>query len=168
MCIRDSASTDPERMKAFFESELERRAYTEEDIEDAQGQFDALFGRMFTEVFDCIDPYEGVVDGTLLWNGGAARQIYILEEGAQTPGFPPNLHLPEGTVWALFVDPATGSPIEPGTLTPGEIPEGTFQAWPDDGSAPVFEEGTTYRFFAASDVMSSTEASCTITWTTGG
>ena len=71
-----------------------------------------------------------MVDGTLLWNGGAARQIYILEEGAQTPGFPPNLHLPEGTVWALFVDPATGSPIEPGTLTPGEIPEGTFQAGP--------------------------------------
>ena len=100
------ASTDPERMKAFFESELERRAYTEEDIEDAQGQFDALFGRMFTEVFDCIDPYEGVVDGTLLWNGGAARQIYILEEGAQTPGFPPNLHLPEGTCLLYTSDAA--------------------------------------------------------------
>ncbi|MFT4976727.1 MAG: hypothetical protein ACI8S6_002632, partial [Myxococcota bacterium] len=55
------ATTDPERMKAFFTAEFERRQGSEEDLDEALGQFDALFGRLFEDVYDCIDPYEGIV-----------------------------------------------------------------------------------------------------------
>lgn len=160
------ATTDPERMKAFFTAEFERRAGSEEDLEEALGQFDALFGRLFEDVYDCIDPYEGIVEGTVTWNGDGVRQIYILEEDAPTPGFPPNLHLPEGTVWALFVDPAS-APLESGTVVPGVVPDGTIQAWPEDGSAPDLIEGRTYRLYTSPDVMIPREANCTFTWNQG-
>ena len=157
------ATTDPERMKAFFTAEFERRSGSEADLEEAEGQFDALFGRLFEDVYDCIDPYEGIIEGTIAWNGDGVRQIYILEEEAETPGFPPNLHLPEGTVWALFVD-ATAAPLESGAVVPGVVPDGATQAWPEDGSMPVLVEGRTYRLYTSPDVMIPREANCTFTW----
>ncbi len=157
------ASTDPDRMRAFFEAELARRDGSEADIAEAQAQFDALFGRLFEDVYDCIDPYEGIVEGVATWNGDGVRQLYILEEDAATPGFPPNLHLPEGTVWAIFVEP-DAAPLASGTVTPGVVPKGAWQAWPPDGTAPLLTEGRTYRLYAAPDVMIPDEASCTFTW----
>ncbi|MFT5681030.1 MAG: hypothetical protein ACI8RZ_001936 [Myxococcota bacterium] len=157
------ASTDPERMKAFFTAELERRDGSEEDLEEAQGQFDALFGRLFEDVYDCIDPYEGIVEGAVTWNGDGVRQIYILEEGADTPGFPPNLHLPQGTVWAIFAE-AESAPMASGTVVPGVVPDGAVQAWPEDGSVPAMVEGQKYRLYTSPDVMIPREANCTFTW----
>lgn len=161
------ASTDPDRMRAFFEAEMDRRGADQDDLDEAQQQFDALFGRLFETVSACVSPYEGIVDGKIVWNGDGVRQIYILDPGADAPGFPPNLHLPEGTVWALFVD-TDAAPIESGTLSIGEIPDGAVQAWPADGSAPVLSDGSTYKLYATPDVMNVREANCTFTAPTGG
>ena len=158
------ASTDPERMRAFFEGEMARRGADQEDLDEAQGQFDALFGRLSEAPIACTAPYEGVVDGRLTWNGDGVRQLYILEVGADAPGFPPNLHLPEGTVWALFVEP-DAEPVLSGAVAPGEVPAGAWQAFPADGAPPVLEEGTTYTLYASPDVMNVREANCTFTWT---
>ncbi len=157
------ASTDPDRLAAFFTAEFERRDGSQEDLDIAAGQFEALFGRLFREPVACIDPYEGVVDGTLVWNGAGVRQVYILETDANTPGFPPNLDRPEGTVWAVYVTP-DARPLESGTVTPGEIPAGTQQMVPADGSAPVLTAGRTYRLYATPDVMIPSELDCLFTF----
>ena len=154
------ASTDPARMAAFFEGEFQRRGGNDEDLAEAQGQFDALFGRLFLPFSDCITPYEGLVDGKLLWNSeDGVRQVYILETDAQTPGFPPNIDRPEGTVWALYVDP-TSDPIAPGSLSIGEVPAGTTQMVPETGDLAL-ESGRTYRFYATPDVMIPAQLDCT-------
>jgi len=155
-------SSDPERLRAFFVSEFERRGGTQEDKDDAQKQMDALFSRKDAEPRDCIDPFEGLIDGTLLWNSSqGVRQVYLQEVGSEIPGFPPNLDRPEGTVWAIRM-PADMEAIAPGTLVPGELPEGAIQLVPEDGSAPNIESGKRYRFFATPDVMLLNLANCTI------
>lgn len=54
------ASTDPARMAAFFTAEMERRASTQADLDIAQRQFDALFGRLSDPYGDCVAPFEGL------------------------------------------------------------------------------------------------------------
>ncbi len=157
------ASTDPDRMAAFFTAEFERRSGDNSDLEEAAGQFDALFGRLFLEPVECITPYEGMIDGKLLWNSGQVRQLYVLEVDAMTPGFPPNLDRPDGTVWALYVSP-DAPPIDPGTLALGEVPEGTWQSFPADGTAPTFESGRTYRLYGTPDVMIPSALDCLTTF----
>ena len=155
-------SSDPERLRAFFVSEFERRGGTEEDKEDAQKQMDTLFSRKAAEPRACIDPFEGLIDGKLVWNNTqGVRQVYLQEMGSEIPGFPPNLDKPAGTVWAFRV-PADMEPIKSGTVVPGELPEGAVQLIPEDGSAPVLESGERYRFFATPDVMLLNLANCTI------
>jgi len=156
------ASTDPDRMAAFFASEFERRGGTDADLDEAQGQFDALFGRLFDAPTECITPYEGWVDGVITWNSDTpVRQVYILELDAETPGFPPNLDRPNGTVWALYVEP-TADPLAPGVLSPGEVPLGTVQMVPEDGPLQL-TSGRTYRLYATPDVMIPSQLDCTFT-----
>jgi len=153
-------STDPERMRAFFVSEFDRRGGTDEDMDRAQLAFEAFFGKRFVDSEDCVTPFEGIEDGKLIWNGtSAARQVYVQELGSDIPGFPPSMDRPEGTVWALYVSP-DGEPIESGALTLGEVPAGAYQAIPADGTAPAFEEGRSYRVYATPDFMLNRMVSC--------
>lgn len=155
------ASTDPERMAAFFRSEFDRRGGTDEDLAKAQGQYDALFGRLSLPVDPCIAPYEGLVDGVLTWNSDTpVRQIYVLEEGADTPAFTPNLDRPEGTLWALYVDPAEAA-LAPGTVRLDEAPAGTVVMVPEDG-VPELISGQVVRLYATPDIMSPAQLDCTV------
>ena len=155
-------SSDPERLRAFFVSEFERRGGTDVDKEDAQKQMDALFSRKEAEPRDCIDPFEGLIDGKLAWNSSAGvRQVYLQEVGSEIPGFPPNLDRPAGTVWAFRL-PADMEPLLSGTVVPGELPEGAVQLVPEDNAIPQFESGKRYRFFATPDVMLLNHANCVI------
>ena len=155
-------SSNPERLQAFFLSEFERRGGGEEDQADAQRQMDALFSRKAAEPRECISPFEGLIDGTLVWNSEqGARQVYIQELSSDIPGFPPNLDKPEGTVWAIRM-PFDQEPILPGTLTPGQLPASAIQLIPADGSAPIFESGKQYRVFVTPDVMLLNLANCII------
>lgn len=157
------ASTDSARMKAFFEDEFDRREGSQADRDDAEDQFTALFGRLFDDVAACISPFEGIEDGKLVWNGQPVRQIYVLPEASPTPGFTPNLDLPQDTVWALYVEP-TGNPIASGTLSVGDIPTGTQQMIPADDEAPTLVGGTTYRLYATLDIMVQPQLDCTFVY----
>jgi len=157
-------STDPERMQAFFNAEFERRNGTEEEEIEGQAAFDTFFDRLEEPFSDCVTPWQGLIDGRIVWDGDEKiRQFYVLKTDAKTPGFPPNRDLPEGTVWAVYVNPDQ-SPISSGTLALGTVPDGAYQAFPADGSEPVFTPGETYRLFATPDFQLIRSISCTITY----
>ena len=162
---RDSVmvpSSDPRRLRDFFLSEFERRGGDAVDIHEAQEHLDALFGRKSAPARPCIDPYEGLVEGVLVWNDEqGARQVYVQEEGSEIPGFPPNLDRPAGTVWAFRV-PFERDAILSGTITLGDLPEGAVQLVPADGTEPEFEPGRRYRLYVTPDVMLLSLANCFI------
>ncbi len=157
------ASTDPERMQAFFTSEFERRGGDDAALDDAQARFDALFGSVLDPTDACVVEFEGIdADGVVYWNGGPVRQLWIMEEGTASPSFPPNLDRPEGTVWALYVD-ADGAPVESGAVAVGDVPAGTTQAHPTTGP-PELEAGRTYKVFATADVLVGRTINCTVAY----
>ena len=146
-------TTDPDRMRAFFTAELERRGATPEEIEAGREGVQTFFGRRKVEDKDCVNPYEGLVEGQVAWNGGTRiRQFYVLEQDAEIPGFPPFNDRPEGIVWAFYLDP-DAEDVGPGEITLGELPPGAMQVEPADGSAPEFIEGRSYRLYATPDFM---------------
>ena len=158
-------STDPERMKAFFVAEFERRGGTEEDLEEADQGFDTFFGRLFEEYSECVSPWQGIEDDRVVWDSDSGvRQFYVLEAEADTPGFPPNLDKPEGTVWAFYVSPDAEA-IPSGSIELGQVPDGAVQVIPADGSAPEFVAGRTYRLFATPDFQLIRAINCTTTYT---
>lgn len=156
-------TTDPARMKAFFEAEFERRGGTDEDLIEAQGQFDALFGALFLEPAPCVEPYEGIIEGQITWNGEGLRQIYVLPLEAETPAFTPNLDLPAETLWAVYVN-NDAQPIASGSLPLGAVPDGAVQRVPADGSAPGLVEGETYRLYGTGDIMQGRYLDCTFVY----
>jgi hypothetical protein len=79
-----------------------------------------------------------------------ARYVYVLAEGSMNPGVPPNLDLPQGTIWRLDVL-ASADPI-PSGVRYGTTPKGSFQAFPDRVRAPALERGKTYHLFVLKDV----------------
>jgi len=157
-------TTDPERMKAFFESEFERRGGTESDLELAESALQSFFLRLSESVSECVDPWEGLIDDRVVWSGtGGVRQFYVLEEGTETPGFPPNRDRPEGTVWAVYLA-ADQDPINSASIELGTVPEGAYQVIPENGVPPEFVPGRTYRLFATPDFQLVREINCTITY----
>lgn len=145
-------STDPERMLAFFEAELAHRGRTKDEFE---GQFAGgpLHTQRLYEPTAC-EGGEGVdADGTIKWGGGLARYVYVLEAGSENPTVPPNLDLPEGTVWRVDV-PEVGDPIGSGTVSFGEVPAGTSQRFPAEGAAPTpLVPGQDYYLYVSRDVI---------------
>ncbi len=164
------ATTDPQRMQDFFLSEFERRDGTQEDVDLSAERFDALFGQVIADTPACITEFEGVKeDGTVFWNGEEGiRQLWIMEEGTDSPAFPPNLDRPEGTIWAVYVN-FDGQPIANDSLRLGEVPADAVQMVPETGE-PTFVDGTTYKVYATQDVMTGRMLNCTFTYSepTGG
>jgi len=159
-------TTDPVRMRNFFVSELERRNVPQEDLDEGERILQSFFSRLLEEPTECISPWTGIEDGKVIWNSdGGIRQIYLLKEDANTPGFPPLLDLPDGTVWALYVQP-DAEPLVSGEIGIGDIPDGTVQFIPEDGSMPVLEDGATYRLFATPDFQLIRELNCTFVYET--
>ncbi len=143
-------STDPARMRAFFVAELARRGITEEQAKLVPPFGGPIYANMIAEPTVC-DASEGVLpDGTVGWWGGSARYLYVMEEKSKNPGVPPNLDLPEGTIWRLDVL-ASANPIESG-LRYGSTPEGTFQSFPEKTPTARLTKGQKYHFVALRDV----------------
>lgn len=143
-------TTDPERMKRFFEGELGRRGKTRADFTERYGAGPLDDQRFFTP--QACQNGEGVrADGTVVWSGSAARYVYVLEAGTTSPGAPPNLDLPQGTVWRLDV-PWTGSPLAQGTVKYGQVPEGARQAFPKTGAAAALVSGRQYALYVLADI----------------
>ncbi|WP_437765763.1 proteinase inhibitor [Sorangium sp. So ce764] len=143
-------STDPARMVAFFEGELLRRGFTKEDFADETPFGGPLHEQSLYVPGDCAAG-EGVdAAGTITWSGGDARYVYVLSANAENPGAPPNLDLPEGTIWRLDV-PSSATPVKSG-ITYGEVPPNTKQGYPAEGSPEELVPGTKYYLYVWKDV----------------
>lgn len=145
-------TTDPERMIAFFEAELEHRGRTREEFADSRYTVPAFREQMEYEPGACENGEGVTADGEIRWEGGPARYVYVLREGTANPAVPPNLDLPEGTIWRADV-PSTEDAIESGSISYGQIPDGMLQGFPDEGAPPALEEGETYYLYVQEDVM---------------
>ncbi|MBK8258056.1 MAG: proteinase inhibitor [Polyangiaceae bacterium] len=143
-------TTDVARMQAFFEAELKHRGTSGTDFADYDPTPSFFYDQHTFNPGSCNDG-EGVgADGKMTWKGGWARYVFVLEDGSDNPGVPPNLDLPEGTVWKLDARPES-NPLKSGDLTFGKVPTGTFQAFPAEGS-PELTKGKTYYLYVLADV----------------
>ena len=76
--------------------------------------------------------------------------MFVLEEGSDNPTAPPNLDLPEGTLWRLDVD-YRDEPIADGFIY-GAVPAGSKQTFPVDGAPKALTPGQTYYVYVQRDV----------------
>lgn len=143
-------TTDPGRMQAFLRAEFTRRGLTEADT----AQWPAFGGPLATQAeyvpTACAEGVGLNAQGQLVWPGGAARYVYVLEAGSKNPGVPPNRDLPGGTVWRVDV-PLDGKTLE-APLIYAEVPEGSRQRWPQDAAAPTLASGQTYYLYVLADI----------------
>jgi hypothetical protein len=142
-------TTDVTRMQNFFKNEYLRRGKT---LEEAQNMPE--FGGPLVAQRDYVpttcNENQGFVNQKLVWTGGSARYLYVLEAGAKNPGVPPNLDLPMGTVWKLDILP-NGQPIESG-VTFGQIPNTAIQQFPREGTPATLVSGNQYYLYVLRDV----------------
>lgn len=144
-------TTDPDRMRKFFEAELVYRG----SGPDAWAGYDPVPYPFYMmdqyKPTACAEGEKVAADNTITWTGGGARYVYVLEDGTKNPGVPPNLDLPTGTMWRLDVAP-TSKTVRSGKLHYGELPEGTSQAYPKDGMPAALEMGKTYYLYVLADI----------------
>jgi hypothetical protein len=150
-------TTDPARMIAFFVAELEHRGRTQEEFADADPFGSPLYDQLIYEPEACANG-EGVQpDGTVVWTGGLARYVYVLEAGASNPTVPPNLDLPDGTLWRIDVpwdggESGDAEPIGSAEVTYGSLPAGMLQRFPVDGAPAALVPGNAYYLYVTRDV----------------
>ena len=148
--ITGMPTTDPERMQLFLMGELERRGVAPETAAQWPPFGGPLADQLTYEPKAC-GPGEGVDElGRLVWTGGGARYVYVMTEGTANPGVPPNLDLPDGTLWRLDVDP-TDPPMASG-LVYGQVPAPAAQRYPESGAPATLEPGSTYYLVVLWDV----------------
>jgi hypothetical protein len=142
-------TTDVARMKALLEGEMVRRGLSEEDAR-AVPPFGGPLVEQFTYVPEPCVSGEGVAaDGTIDWGGYDVRYLYILEGDASAPVVPPNLDLPEGTLWRIDV-PNVSPPFT--TAIYGQVSGDQRQVVPATGLPEPLESGKTYYIYALIDI----------------
>lgn len=145
-------STDPARMKRFFEAELAYRGKTKADFAGQKYGAGPLDDQRFYVPRACENG-EGVDEnGKLTWIGGRARYLWVLEGGSNNPGVPPNLDLPPGVLWRFDVPYTAPKGIESGTVTYGTAPEGSSQIFPKSGAPMALVSGKQYYLYVLQDV----------------
>ncbi|QRN93270.1 hypothetical protein JRI60_29205 [Archangium violaceum] len=145
-------TTDAARIARFFEAELAHRGYKREDFAGQVYGAGPLDDQRLYRPTACENG-EGVgADGTLTWRGGKARYVYVLEADATSPTVPPNLDLPEGTLWRIDV-PEDGTPIASGAVRYGAVPTGMSQRFPASGQPAALTSGRTYYLYVLADII---------------
>ena len=143
-------TTDPERMQRFLLAEWMRRGLTPEDAAQIPPFGGPIYAQRVFEPEACAGSQGVDAQGSVKWGNGAARYVYILAAGSENPGVPPNLDLPEGTIWRLDV-PSNGSAVASGVRY-GEAPVGTTQRFPAEGAPAALVSGETYYLYVLADI----------------
>lgn len=143
-------TTDPARMKAFFEGELIRRGFKEEDFSNDIPFGGPLYDQSIYVPSDCGAGQGVDAAGNINWTGGGARYLYVLAEGAKNPGVPPNLDLPEGTIFRF--DVASSAEAVKSGLAYGTIPAGAKQVFPAEGAPEKLVPGQKYYLYVLADI----------------
>ena len=145
-------STDMARMVRLFTNEAAHRGITAAEFADdnyGAGPLDELRDYVPT----ACSSEEGIdKKGVINWLPGRARYVYVLEAGTITPTVPPNLDLPEGTIWRLDLKDGA-DPIPSGEITYGEVPPTMVQRFPASGAPQALEKGKQYYLYATADVL---------------
>lgn len=145
-------TTDDARIRKFFENELKHRGKTREDFKDEKYGAGPLDSQRFYKPKGCEAGQGIAADGTINWVGGPARYIYVMEEGTTSPGAPPNLDKPKGTLWRIDVNAENGTPIEPKSVKYGEVPDKLKQTVPESGAPKALESGKKYYLYVVKDI----------------
>jgi hypothetical protein len=143
-------TSDPDRMKGFLESELARRGLVEDDFADASAFGGPLADQLAYEPGRCASGIGVDAGGRVRWEGGVARYVYVLAPDSNPPGVPPNLDLPEGTVWKLDVSPDADG-VQSG-IRYGDVPSGAAQAYPLSGAPAELQSGRDYYLYVLRDI----------------
>ncbi len=145
-------TTDPARMKRFFESELAFRGKTRADFEGQIYGAGPLDDQRFYVAKAC-ESGEGVgADGAITWLGGAARYLYVLEKDSKSPGVPPNLDMPSGVLWRIDVPHTAAAGLPMSSVKFGQVPEGASQRFPANGSPAPLVSGKQYYLYVLQDI----------------
>lgn len=142
-------TTDVERMQTFLLEEYLRRGNTEEEGRAGAPFGGPLYSQLIYEPTACVSGDGFDDNGDLEWPS-SARYVYVLEAGSANPAVPPNLDLPEGTIWRIDV-PIGSRPVQ-APLTYGEVPDGAIQYFPNDVEPASLVSGETYYVVALGDV----------------
>ncbi len=145
-------STDPLRMRDFFLGELEHRGLVEDDFADEPAFGGPLYTQLVYEPAACEKGERVDRDGSIHWDGGGARYIYVLESGSGNPTVPPNLDLPEGTLWRVDVPWDEADVMFSGEVDYGDAPAIAAQSFPVSDSAPGLTPGQDYYLYVSADV----------------
>jgi hypothetical protein len=143
-------STDSARMRRFMSRELTRRGLSEAWARAVPPFGGPIYANSVKQPEPCRAGQGVAPDGSVRWTGAAARYVYVLEQGSKNPGVPPNLDLPDGTLWRLDVLPSE-QPLASG-LRFGTTPAGSFQSHPESRPADPLTEGETYQLVVLQDV----------------
>lgn len=143
-------TNDPDRMQAFLAAELARRGRDQASFAETDPFGGPLYDQLVYEPEPCENGEGVAADGTVTWSGGKIRYLYVLEEGSDNPGVPPNLDMPEGTIWRVDVA-HTADPVGTG-IAYGEVPDGAWQAWPEAGEPAELVAGKEYYLVGLFDV----------------
>ncbi|MEM6291118.1 MAG: hypothetical protein AAGA54_07625 [Myxococcota bacterium] len=146
-------STDPERMRDFFIAELDNRGLIEADFADDAPFGGPLYSQLIYEPSACENGEGVAADGTVNWEGGAARYVYVLEAGSGNPTVPPNLDLPDGTLWRIDVPSDEEDALQSGAVTYGDVPAIANQRVPAEGGPAALVEGEQYYLYVLADVV---------------
>lgn len=147
-------STDPQRMVKFFRDELTHRGKVEADFAGRKYTAGPIGIQLDYVPMACTGGSGIDASGTITWEGGPARYLYVMEQGSANPGVPPNLDKPEGTLWRIDVAPG-GAVWKSGEVTYGMLVQGELraQAIPEEGAPPALESGKTYYLYVQADVV---------------
>jgi hypothetical protein len=144
-------TTDTPRLLAFLERELERRGISREQAAAVPPFGGPIYQNRVRKPTQCQGEGHGIAaDGRVVFQGGPARYVYVLAVGSENPGVPPNLDLPEGTLWRL--DVLANAPAVASGLSYGTTPASSFQAFPVSAAAPALEPGKDYQLTVLRDV----------------
>lgn len=141
---------DVARMRAFFDAEARRRGLTPEQFEDVPPGPAIFYNQFLYEPEACQEGNGIDEDGRIIWVGGSARYVYVLEADAENPLSPPNYDEPEGTLWLIEV-PWTEDPMTSG-IPYGEVTAPARQRVPESGAPPALTPGGTYYLHTQRDV----------------
>ena len=89
-------------------------------------------------------------DGTLSWQGGDARYLYVMDGSAKSPGVPPNLDQPAGTL--LLVDVASKDKPFASPLAYNTPAAPLRQRVPSAGAPPALQSGKSYYLYVLKDI----------------
>ena len=159
-------TTDVQRLRAFFQQELDWRNITDDDIRN----FDTIPIPEQLNIEEPVNPCPSNIGvdaaGVIHWAGTVeARYLYVMGLDAETPRPPPHFDYPEGTLWRIDRHHLEPVGFRTGEVTYGSLPAGSLQRQLAPGEQPpALVEGETYRLYGLMDMHSFNIVNCTFTY----